>query len=246
MGSFGAPPDSNVLSYPGISGNRFNPVEAGRVWAECIKGEQNSGYVHRMLDTHGKLGLPQAWAQDMTRKDGLMPSYESLDEVYYMTGWKKNKFGATRQPDIRQFIPALAKGMKNKQKRPRRKFDDELSSIADSDFDCPPRTACSQARSQRSLKTPLPKERLSCSASAPSLAPARAPPPPSTPPPATQRLMSSTAPSAFGLPSLKANGELSTARSSLRKGQKDRIASLVCSEVHSQCSDLVGKTRLRR
>lgn len=254
MASFGPPPESNVLSYPGISGNRFNPVEAGKVWAECIQMEKNSGYVHRMLDTHGKLGLHSEWACDISRKDGLMPSYESLEEVDYMIGWKKNKFGARQQPDIRHLIPALAKGLK---KRTRHKIIDDLElggnicfgGFDDLDDDRPAPTARSQARSQRSV---------ACSASAPSLAPARNPPPPQgarppqrTAPPSRGggsaiAALSQTAPASFGLPALKAKSALSMAsRSSLRQdtSRRDRIASLVCSEVNSQCSNLLDKRR---
>jgi hypothetical protein len=243
MASFGPPPESNVLSYPGISGNRFDPVSAGKIWGEAIKREKDIGYLHRVLDQHGKLGLDERWAKDMSRKDDLMPSHGSLEDVYYMTGWKLDKYGRSQQPDIRHLIPALAK-IKG-QKKVRKKVVDDL------ELTWSPRSEFSQAGSQR----------LAYSASAPSMAVARDPPPPATPAPATGRqqrgapptpsvrsvtAMSRTAPGGFGLPVLNANDELGESRSSVRKGTSRRykIASLVCSEVNSQCSAALG-TRLR-
>jgi len=247
------------MAYPGISANRFNPLEAGRVWAECIKVEKDAGYVHRTLDGAGKLGLPRAWAQDKSRRDGLLPSYESLDEVYYMTGWKKNKVGATQQPDIRHLIPALRPAKKDK--KPRRIFDDDLrhhDPFAEEVAGRPPSSALSLSSSHRSLKTPLRRQLKSHNASAPSLPATPAPAPPDGPPSATSRqytapptpaysAVSRRTASAAGLPGLGPRSELSTARSN-RTGRTGRssvvsqkIAELVSSEVNSQCSQWLDK-----
>jgi len=77
---FGKPPDKNfaALSYPGVSGSRFNPLEANRIWGECVKKEKEGRYVHGLLDAHNKLGLDEKWAKDVSRRDGLLPDFESL------------------------------------------------------------------------------------------------------------------------------------------------------------------------
>jgi len=249
------------MVYPGISSNRFNPLEAGKVWAEAIKSEKDAGYVHRTLDSHGKLGLPQAWAQDVSRRDGILPSYESLDEVYFMTGWKKNRVGASEQPDIRHLIPALRKG--KKEKKPRRIFDDDLRyhdpfavDAASRPFSSTP----SASRSHRSSTTPLRRQLQSHNASAPSLPATPAPAPPAGPPSATSRqhtapptpalsTLSRRTTSAAGLPDLGPRSELSTARSSLLRDNRSsrssvvsqKIAALVSSEVDSQCSQWLDR-----
>lgn len=244
------------MAYPGISSNRFNPLEAGRVWAETIKHEKESGYVHRTLDGHGKLGLPRAWAQDKSRRDGLLPSYESLDEVYYMTGWKKNKVGAFEQPDVRHLIPALRKAKKDK--KPRRIFDDDLRHHDPFGADPSGRpfsSAPSVSSSRRSLTTPLRRQLKSQNASAPSLPATPAPAPPNGLPSPTSRqhtapptpaysAVSRRTASAAGLPGLEQRSELGTARSSLLRDNRSsrssvvsqKIAALVSSEVNSQCS----------
>jgi len=228
MVSFGPPPESNVLSYPGISGNRFDPVSAGKIWAEVIKTEKDAGYVHRTLDGHGKLNLPPEWALNVRQKNDIMPNLESLDDAYYLSGWQLDKFGRSKQPDIRKFIPALSKGTKKTKKKKRRVDDLELTW---SNCGTPRSALPSEPRSHRSLTTPMRKELLSQSASAPSLVVAAAPPPPATPPPGTRRqqrtapptpalsvAMSQTAPATFELPALRANSELSGSRGSLRRG----------------------------
>lgn len=253
MASFGPPPESNVLSYPGISGNRFDPISAQKCWAEVIKTEQNSGYVHRMLDGHGKLGLPQAWALDRSRRDGILPNYESIDEVYYMTGWKQNKFGASQQPDIRHLIPALRKAKKPKKER--RHFDDDLRCpVPGMNMDYRPQSSApSEARSQRSSTSAFRKDLKS--ASAPSLQAAAAPSPPADPPPLSRRLhtpalsaaaLSQGARSPVALRPLGPKSQASSLRSSvLKEDRTKKIASLVCTEVASQCSEVMDPATLR-
>lgn len=270
MAAFGPPPESNVLSYPGISGNRFDPMSAMKVWAEVIKGEKESGYVHRMLESKGKLGLPDEWAHDLSRRDGILPNYESLDEVYYMTGWKKDKFGRSEQPDIRHLIPALRRSDKEgfMKKKKHQRFDDGLTwEPYSAQIDLyRPASALSESRSHRSSATPLRKELLSRNASAPSLAVAAAPPLTPAPPVSASRRQQRAAPSTPALsvaalsrtlPAMRANSELSTNRGSLRGGsrrdsagsrrdsagsRRDKITSLARSEVSSQCSELLGRT----
>lgn len=99
MASFGPPPENNALSYPGISGLHFNPVEAQKVYAEGVKKEKELRYVHSYLDAYDKLGLDEAWANDVSRGAGLMPDYESLGEVYKRLGWEKLPNGRVIAPD---------------------------------------------------------------------------------------------------------------------------------------------------
>jgi len=101
MTSFG-PSDikSTAFSYPGIFASRFNPVEAQKVWSECLKKEKEGRHVHSYLDSHGKLGLDAKWAKDVSRTSGLMPDYESLSEVYQRLGWKILPNGRVIQPDL--------------------------------------------------------------------------------------------------------------------------------------------------
>lgn len=93
-----------MLSYPGISGTRFNPIEAQRVWGECLKKEKEGRYVHSYLDAHHKLELDEKWANDVSRGDGLMPDYESLDEVYNRLGWKVLANGRVIAPDPAKIV----------------------------------------------------------------------------------------------------------------------------------------------
>lgn len=98
---FGNPPDKNVtsLSYPGVSGSRFNPLEANRIWGECVKKEKEGRYVHSLLEAHHKLGLDEKWGKDASRRNGLLPDYESLQEVYSRLGWKVTSLGKVVPPD---------------------------------------------------------------------------------------------------------------------------------------------------
>lgn len=274
MVSFGAPPESNELSYPGISGKRFDPISAQKCWADVIKTENNAGYVHRVLDGKGKLGLPEAWAKDVSRNNGMLPSYESLDEVYYMTGWKQNKFGASEQPDVNHLIPAMRKvaAERKKNKKPKRERVSDLIDIWEETGITrdPPRTKCS-VRSlvmdngysvpvrDTGTATPMRKELLSRSSSAPGLvAPAApAPPPhahyraspPLAPPPGVRTQQRAAPPTpalsvaamSQTLPSMRARSVMSgSSRASVRR---DKIASLVSSEFTAQCSEALAKLR---
>jgi hypothetical protein len=254
--AFGKPPESDALSYPGISGNKFDPISAMKCWSEVIKNEKNSGYVHRVLDSHGKLNFPREWAHDLSRKNACMPNYESIDEAYTMAGWKLDKYGRSQQPDVRYLIPALRKELKvsKKEKKQRRKFDDELGSH----LDFSPRSVAS-SRSYRSLATPLRKDLLSRGTSAPSVALVASPAPPATPPPGSrrqQRTMPSTpalsvaarSTSTLGslaLPHVNSKGERTSSIGSMRRGSsRGRIAALVRSEVTSQCSEFMDVEQL--
>lgn len=105
MCSFGPPPPRDApLSYPGISGRRFNPVEAQKVYGESLKKEKEAGYVHRVLDSLDKLGLDEEWANDVSRGDGLMPDYESLGEVYHKLGWQVLQNGRAVAPDANKLV----------------------------------------------------------------------------------------------------------------------------------------------
>jgi len=98
--AFGSAPDPSrpAQLYPGISAARFNPLEAGRCWAEAIKKEKELRSVHQYLDAHGKLGLPDEWAKGRRPKDDLMPGYDSIEAAYKMLGWKQHK-GRVFAPD---------------------------------------------------------------------------------------------------------------------------------------------------
>lgn len=251
--SFGAPPESNVLSFPGISGNRFDPVAAGKCWTEVIKSEQEKGYIHRMLETHGKLQLPPAWAL-YDYKNAFMPGHESQADAYYMTGWQKNKFGATKQPDISHLIPALRKekekARKLKAAKGKRVYEELLGDPFGDSFGTCSAELLSQARPQSSAPSEARSARqgLVSSASAPRLAPARAPPPPGAPPPGNRSqsvaAMSQTAPpGGFGLPTLRAKGEFNSSRA---QRKREKVAALVSAEVSSLCSHLLDGTQMRR
>lgn len=256
MTAWGPAPEMNAPPYPGVSGVKFNPVEASKVWAEMLKTESNAGYIHRTMDGLGKLGFDERWACDMSQRNDLMPSYQGLTDAYYMTGWQKNKFGAKKQPDIMHMVPALKAMIKPRKKRGKQKFDDRLSSFAGSAWEDSPRSVVSKAPSLRSLAKSMPRDGLG-TVSAPSLTPARDPPPPSNPPQVSRRqqtpappmrlsrgvdAMSRTAPASFALPNLTAKIELSTAGSRLSNDdRRNKIASLVCSEVNSQCSAALQK-----
>lgn len=260
---FGKPPESDVLSYPGISGKRFNPVEAGKCWGEALATEKASGYVHRMLDAHGKLNLPAAWAQDVSRSNGFMPSYESLDEAKYILGWKSDKFGRSFQPDIRQYVPALRQH-KVKKVREKKVRDLDVMSEADVDANCQrswkPRESLARSASEpgvvadptvhwtsRLASVPLPDSPPPNSRSQTRIAPPTVGSQKRAAPSTAARsvaAMSQASPAAFGLPTLRTGSERSYSQSSLQKGsRRDKIASLVCNEVSSQCSDLLDGSR---
>lgn len=112
--SFGPPPESNELSYPGISGKRFNPVEAQRCYAESVRKEKEGRYVHMYLDMHGKLGLDEAWANDVGRGSGIMPDYESLSGVYGQLGWKVLASGRVVPPDPKKMVKRRKKSRQKK------------------------------------------------------------------------------------------------------------------------------------
>jgi hypothetical protein len=116
MCSFGKPPDSKVpaQSYPGISGSRFNPVEANKVWLECLRREKEGRYVHSYLDAHNKLGLDPEWANDVSRGDGLMPDYESLSGVYNRLGWKTLENGQVVAPDPEKLMKRRRRAQERK------------------------------------------------------------------------------------------------------------------------------------
>lgn len=116
MCSFGPPPESKVapLSYPGISGKKFNPVEAQRVYAESVRKEKEGRYVHSYLDAYGKLGLDENWANDASRGDGLMPDYESLSGVYAQLGWQVLASGRVVPPDPKKIV---RRGKKPKERK---------------------------------------------------------------------------------------------------------------------------------
>jgi len=116
MCSFGNPPESKTpaLSYPGISGKHFNPVEAQRVYAESVRKEKEGRYVHSYLDAHGKLGLDEKWANDGSRGDGLMPDYESLSGVYAQLGWQVLPSGQVIAPDPKKMVRRRNKSRERK------------------------------------------------------------------------------------------------------------------------------------
>merc|ERR1719487_1009404 len=91
----GRPPDH----YPGISGSRFNPSEASRLWYDCILKEKQSRSIHQYLDAHGKLGLPKEWAMPWNPKDDVIPGKQSLEAAYRKLGWKTNPVGRAIPPD---------------------------------------------------------------------------------------------------------------------------------------------------
>jgi len=134
MGYFGKPPDRTkpALSYPGVSGSRFNPLEANKVWLECIKKEKEGRYVHGLLDAHNKLGLDKEWGTDVSRKDGLMPSYESLDEVYRRLHWGKTAMGRGIPPDPQKVIYGRRKsrGKRKSKSKQSRKLGTAASEVA--------------------------------------------------------------------------------------------------------------------
>jgi len=255
--SFGAPPESNVLSFPGISGNRFDPVSAGKCWAAVIKSEQDKGFIHRTLDGHGKLGLPPAWSH-YDYKNALMPGFESQADAYYMTGWKKNKFGATEQPDISHLIPALrkekARQKEAKKLKKKRVYEELLGDPFGTSYGTCSAELLSEARPQSSAPSEARSARrgLVSSASAPRLVPERAPPPPGAPPPGNRSrsvaALSQTAPpGGFGLSKLRAKGEFNSSSSSVRESRRrEKVAALVSAEVSSLCSHLLDGTQLRR
>lgn len=177
MAYFGDPPEQKVaaFSYPGVSARNFNPVEAQKCWAVAIKREKQGRYLHGMLDAHNKLGLDEKWACDVSRRDGLLPDYESLKDVYKTLGWTVDKKSG------RVFQPDLDKILKTKKKRSRM-MEEDFAADQELEAAQPPQTAAS-TRSR--LPTPFGAPPLS--ASAPALPSAPRTPAPATPLPGTAR-----------------------------------------------------------
>lgn len=121
---FGNPPEKNLvaLSYPGVSGSRFNPLEANRIWGECVHKEKEARYVHGLLDAHDKLGLDEKWGKDASRRNGLLPDYESLQEVYRRLGWKVSSLGKVIPPDPHKIIGRRRKSCRSSSKHRRNKL----------------------------------------------------------------------------------------------------------------------------
>merc|ERR1719369_1105730 len=98
MASFG-PPVENEPPYPGVSGVRFNPVEASKIWAEALKKEKELRYVHQVLDAHNQLGLDEKWAKGIGGKACHLPGSSSLESAYKKLGWKRLDNGRSFAPD---------------------------------------------------------------------------------------------------------------------------------------------------
>lgn len=107
MVNFGAPPDPArpPNPYPGVSGTRFNPVEAQKCWAVAVRKEKESRNVHQLLDAHNKLGLDEKWARGTRLKADILPGRESLQRAYKKTGWKQvGRNGRLVAPDPHKLI----------------------------------------------------------------------------------------------------------------------------------------------
>lgn len=104
MGGFGNPPEKGAPQqyFPGISGRSFDMVSAQKCWLAAIHKEKRSRSVHQFLDAHGKLGLDEKWAKDMSEKRDLLPGSAFVAGVYKKLGWVVLPSGQVVQPDVRQ------------------------------------------------------------------------------------------------------------------------------------------------
>lgn len=99
-------PGVDIRAFVGISSNRFNPVDAGRIYAKDVLEPERNGRYYAQIFSDQQKHRP---GEGALRLSDTMPGMSNIEEIYRRTGWTTDP--NTRRPQRPQISPERARGI---------------------------------------------------------------------------------------------------------------------------------------